>query len=391
MPTLTLLSNGHGEDAVGALLAAEVLRQRPDLSVRAFPTVGVGKAYEGVVPVLGPRQGLPSGGLLVHDPRLLVQDLKAGFLGMTLRQLRELRGLSTDVLIVVGDVYALLLSSLVPTRSRFYLQTLVSSHHAGPTLASLTRPHRYFMENISYPERALMRRLARRVYVRDAATARQLQAQGLKHVKALGNPVLDATQGQPMSEHTEQLCVALLPGTRGYAAASLATMLHTLTYLPDVTGLVAWAGGALPAPPNWERDAVPDTRGLRAVWRRGQQRVYVYENRFADVLHTARAVLGTSGTAHEQAAALGKPVVSFAVAPLYSPAFLENQRRLLGEALTLVEPEPVQLAAALPKLLNDEARLARVAELGPKRLGGPGGTRAIVQDVLAHATLQSCV
>ena len=383
MSTLTLLSNGHGEDAIGALLAAEILRQRPELSMQAFPTVGAGGAYQGVVPVLGPRQVLPSGGLLVHDPRLLVQDLKAGFLGMTLRQLRELRRLRTDGLIVVGDIYALLLSSLVQTPNRFYLQTLVSSHHASAG-SSLTRPHRYFMENISLPERALMRRLARRVYVRDAATARQLQARGLEHVKALGNPVLDAAQGRPITEHAGQQCVALLPGTRGYAAASLQTMLRTLTHLAETTGLVAWAGEALPAPPDWESDDVPDIQGLRAVWRRGQQRVYVYENRFADVLHTAQVVLGTSGTAHEQAAALGKPVVSFAVPPLYSSAFLANQNRLLGEALVVVEPEPTQLAAALQTLLNDEVRLVRLAKLGPERLGRPGGTQAIVQDILAH-------
>lgn len=387
MPTLTLLSNGHGEDAVGVLLAAEVLRQRPDLRVQAFPTVGAGKAYEGVVPVLGPRQVLPSGGLLAHDPRLLVQDLKAGFLRTTLQQVRELRELKTDVLVVVGDIYALLLSSLVPTPNRFHFQPLVSSHHADTPLASLTRPHRYFMENIGYLERALMRYLARRVYVRDDATARQLRRKRLEHVRWLGNPILDAAQGQPIEAHRCEPCVALLPGTRGYAAASLGIMLDALTHIPEITGLVAWAGGELPKLPNWESDAVSGARGLRAVWRRGQQRVYIYENRFADVLHTAQIVLGTSGTAHEQAAALGKPVVSFALPPLYSKAFLDNQKRLLGEALVIVEPDPSRLAAALQSLLKDEARLARVARLGLERFGTAGGTRAITEDILAHAAL----
>ena len=57
---VTLLSNGHGEDVVGSLLARAFLALEPTLTVQAFPTVGTGAAYEALgIPILGPRRALP--------------------------------------------------------------------------------------------------------------------------------------------------------------------------------------------------------------------------------------------------------------------------------------------------------------------------------------------
>ena len=388
--TVTFLSNGHGEDASGALLAAELLRRRPNLRVSAFPTVDEGRAYEKLdIPILGPRRVMPSGGLLMHRYALFAQDLQAGFLSMTYQQVLELRRLRPDVLVVVGDLYALLLSSLVRTKARFLVQTLVSAHHfdSGRALEKLTHPNRLFMERIGGPERALMRRLARHVYVRDAATAAFLQSKGLGNVSALGNPSLDALAGEAMLEHADApLRVALLPGTRSYAPAALTMMLSALAEVPEATGLVAWAGETLPPPPSpWILVHPPNSEGLTAIYVHGEQKVHVYENRFADILHTAQLVLGTSGTANEQAAALGRPVVAFPVPPLYSAAFLRNQQRLLGAALRISEPQPAAIAAALRAFSENEVAQKCAAAAGTARLGEPGGTRAIVTDVLARA------
>ncbi len=390
MPTVTFLSNGHGEDVVGALLAEELLRQRPAWQLQAFPTVDEGRAYERLgIPVLGPRRALPSGGLLMHRPELLLADLKAGFLGMSAAQTRALRRLRPDLLVVVGDVYALLLSSLVKANARFLVQTLVSAHHGGGGFMETFRhPNRLFMERINPLERVLMRRLARHVYVRDAATAAFLRDRGLERVSALGNPAMDALAGEEMLEHRDTPWrVALLPGTRSYAVEALNTMLLALADIPQATGLVAWAGETLPPPPApWVSTQAPHLEGLTAVFVHGDQKVYVYEGRFADILHSAHLVLGTSGTANEQAAALGRPVVSFPVPPLYTAAFLRNQQRLLGAALRLSEPRPAAVAAALSGVFQDEAGQTRAAE-AQTRLGAAGGTRAIVTDMLVRAGL----
>ena len=105
------LSNGYGEDAIGSRLAAELTQQTRvqqtrvpliETDVCAYPTVDRGDAYEGVCQILGQRQVMPSGGLMLHSWDLFAADIRAGFVSMTLRQLRDLVRLPTDVLVVVG-------------------------------------------------------------------------------------------------------------------------------------------------------------------------------------------------------------------------------------------------------------------------------------------------
>ena len=372
---ITLLSNGHGEDTVGALLAEQLWALEPTLTLRAFPTVGLGQAYERArVPLLGPRRELPSGGLLLHSLDAFWRDMRAGFLTLTRHQLIALSRLETDVLVVVGDLYALLLGNLVRAERRFYVQTLVSSSHSTAKRTP-SRPNRYFMEHISPLERQLMRRNTH-TYVRDAPTASLLARSGLA-VSAPGNPMLDALRpGEPLPLPLTTPVVALLPGTRRYKTAALATMLAALAVMPEATGLVAWTE---PAPPDGSWQAVAD-----GLWRRGE-RVWLLNGRFSDILGAADLVLSTAGTASEQAASLGKPVVAFAVPPLYTEAFLANQQRLLGAALTRAQAEPRALALELQTLWHDRARYRAAAEAGRTRMGRRGGAAAIAADILARS------
>ena len=373
---VTLLSNGHGEDAVGALLAVQLRRLEPTLKLSAFPTVGLGHAYSRVqVPLWGPRLELPSGGLTLHSLGAFWGDMRAGFLPLTGRQLRALSRLETDVLITVGDVYALLLGNLVRAELRFYVQTLVSSYHAKPPWS---RPNRYFMERFSPLERRLMRRNVHS-YVRDAPTASLLARSGLA-VSALGNPMLGALEpGAPLALPLSSPVVALLPGTRRYKQAALATMVAALEVMPEATGLVAWTDEEPPQNGPWE--AAPS-----GSWRCGE-RIWLVYDRFADVLAAADLVLSTAGTASEQAAALGRPVVAFAVPPLYTGAFLRNQQRLLGAALTRCPAEPQVLASELRALWQDRERYRAASAAGRTRMGKRGGAAAIAADILKR-TLQ---
>ena len=385
MPRLTLLSNGHGEDAIGAQLATQLRRLRPDLIVQAYPTVDSGSAYERAdLKILGPRRTMPSGGLLLHSPALLWRDLKAGFVPMMLTQWRDLARLETDVLVVVGDIYAQLLSALVATRVRFVYQPLVSAWHSrgrrrGGGL-------RLFMEVITPPERALMRRLADRIYVRDQLTESYLRSRGVPHARALGNPMLDAIQGRPIEALAEEACVvALLPGTRRYASGALTLMLASLARAPKLTGLLAWSGGQLPSCEGWRWRRSPQEPGVLGILARGHQKVWVTEGRFADVLASAHLALGTAGTANEQAAAWGLPVVSFPFLPDYTPAFLDNQRRLLGSALTVARSDPQSVADRLLRLCQDLDAYLVASKAGPRRMGRPGGAAAIARDLLDRA------
>ncbi len=383
--SLTILSNGHGEDAIGTRLAVELRRQRPDLDVRAFPTVSDGAPYRRAsIPVVGPAEPLRSGGSTLHSVASFVGDMASGWVGLTARQVRDLARLRTDVIWVVGDIYALALSMLVRPAIRFQFQPLVS---AWLSEGSTSVGPRFFMENISYPERAMMRHGVARVYARDARTAAELRTRGVAHVDFLGNPIVDGAQGEPLAELAacRESVVALLPGSRSYAGAALARMLEALAMVEGVRGAVAWVGADLPDAPGWRREASDGTDGRVARYVFGARIVDVYERRFADVLASADAAIGTTGTANEQAAALGLPVVTYALPPAFTPAFVRNQKRLLGPALTVVGSAPSQIAAALRHVLTDPDLRDAAARVGPERFGAPGGTEALARDVLARA------
>jgi uncharacterized protein (TIGR03492 family) len=194
--------------------------------------------------------------------------------------------------------------------------------------------------------------------------------------------MMDGLAGSPLpADGPVAATVALLPGSRAYAPRALHAMAAGLAALADdgeaTAAWVAWTGGAVPPPAARLGAAGRPVRRLAARRRPRPLRL----GRFADVLASADAVLGTSGTAQEQAAGLGLPVVSFPVEPAYGAAFLANQRRLLGAALEVVAPTPRTVAAGLRRALHDAAFRADAAREGPARLGPPGGTAAIAADV----------
>ena len=382
-----LLSNGHGEDVIGAKLARELQRQAPALQVSAFPVVGLGEAYAAAgIEVVGPRRRLPSGGLLMHSMPLFLADLRAGFLRLTTSQYAFLLGSRSDMVIAVGDIYAQLLASLVRARTRFVVQTLVSARHAQGSDG--VSPNRLFMERITAVERLLMRTRARRVYVRDDVTEEKLRELGVRGARFLGNPVADGLQGTPPASLTgSNRVVALLPGSRAYRTEALNAMLDTLAQLESLQplGAAAWIGELPPAPAGWRSLPPQDQdRGLLGEFRRGPLRVLFFRERLADVLSAARVALGTAGTAHEQAVAVGVPVVSFPVPPHFSQRFLANQKRLLGPALLVCDGAGSEVAAALSGWLEDPARAQLAGKQGAARIGPAGGSAAIAADILAH-------
>lgn len=402
-----IISNGHGEDAIGAAIAERVRERFSGLTLRAFPLVGTGAAYPSDV-VDGPRRALPAGGLTLHHPSLLLEDLRAGIIPLTVRQAVFLVRQRPRAVLVVGDVFAQLLASLVPA-PRAVLQPLVSVHQERPV--DPTRLNRYFMESIRAPERHLLAR-AQRVYTRDEATAAALRARGVTTAVYLGNPIMDGLAADPIvprgADHlggTEgrradvrddlHAVVALLPGSRSYARTSVNVMIEAVDQLaqaPDspgkVTALVAWTLGERPEPPpGWLKRTVdepaPGSGRVMAAWSKGSTEVWWVEDGFASVLASADAVIGTSGTANEQAAGLGLPVIAFPVPPFYGSAFLENQERLLGGALRVTTGQPAAVAAALSAALHPGSHRRTAATAGPARLGGPGGTAAVASDLEA--------
>jgi len=379
-----VVSNGRAEDLLGAALLLRIAPRLPGWRFTALPLVGVGDAYAGSgADAVGPRRRLPADGLTLHHPRLAWRDLRAGLLSVTWAQWRTLRAGRADAVLVVGDVYAQAMAGVLRPERRFVVQPLVSVHMAAGGAA--VPWNRAFMERIRAPELRLMR-AAEAVYPRDEATAAWLRSHGVR-AAFLGNPMMDGLEGGRLRPWPDLPTLALLPGSRSQAPAAVGAMLAAIERLDDdgipLAAAVAWTHGPPPPPPpGWSRE--PAVGAPWPSWRRGRCTLAWIEGRFADVLRSADAVLGTTGTAQEQAAGLGIPVVSFAVPPEVSPAFLANQSRLLGAALEVVGPRPELIAAGVRRALFDLHRRAAAQRVGPERLGGPGGSDAIAADVVAR-------
>ncbi|HET6780826.1 MAG TPA: hypothetical protein VFH67_01890, partial [bacterium] len=107
---------------------------------------------------------------------------------------------------------------------------------------------------------------------------------------------------------------------------------------------------------------------------------------FGPAVRAADVVIGLAGTANEQAAGLGKPVVVFPITGAqYTARFMRLQHRLLGDALVPVRDRHDAVAAVL-RLLDDASERARRGEAGRERMGEPGAVPRIASALLAdHA------
>ena len=392
---ILILSNGHGEDAMGALLARELLGV--GLSVRAFPVVGEGKAYaKAGVPIVGVQKALPSGGFILESARNLWRDLRAGLLGLTFRQMQALRRLRAGVSwsVAVGDVYVLFLAAYVLKRPVVFLPTAKSEYIRG-----------HFVW-----EYAMMRRRAARVFPRDPKTAEAMQARGVPASFA-GNLMMDALQvtGERFGVAPGERAVALLPGTRADAYMNARKIFEVVQHLagkglkfllalaehldPEALAeATGWSfvrrsaeGGGFAAGerPLGSGAGAGGQPGLAGVFRKGSMEVLCVQGMFGDVLNTADVVIGLSGTGNEQAAGMGKPVVAFAGEGVqFTKGFAADQKRLLGEALSLVEGGPEAVAAEVERILGDPQTYARMAACGRERMGPPGAVKRVTAEIV---------
>lgn len=390
---LLLISNGHAEDLIGAALVRELRRIRPELRVLALPLVAQGAAYAGLAELAGPLLDLPSGGFPFGSAENLRADLEAGLLSTSAAQWAAAwrQGPYAAQVVVVGDTYALAVGALAakhltrddPSKSGpklplTHLQPLVSVYYTeSMTPAAHLRELNALGANLFMPWELALGRRARRVYTRDSPTARFLARRGVSasYRGSFAMDILPAPERDLTPLTGKKPVLALLPGQRGDASTSLPVMLAAARLLPEYQAVVAW-----PRPfsewPAGELRVLDD----QTAWT---DEVLVLRGAFSATLHAARVALGTAGTANEQAAGLGVPVVGFPTAgPQYVTGFATRQARLLGAGLTLSAPEPQTVAAAARQLAKDSPRRALAVREGTERIGRAGALGAIAAELL---------
>jgi uncharacterized protein (TIGR03492 family) len=394
MPKVLFISNGHGEDTLGARLAQEFLALCPDFELEAVPIVGAGNPYERLgIRVSGPRWSPPSGGFTFTSLARFLEDWRDGIRQKTHEQHWAVRRAKADVVIVVGDIYALGVTKLFAFKEAkpivFQVQPLVSRYYQDGmnTQTRFERLNRVTVDSFTTPELWLMKNMVRQVYTRDARTASWLQELGVAHSSFLGNMMMDCLtpeldlspvlSGKPV--------LALLPGTRDDQLESLPKMLEVAAFLPDFQTFAALPvlHPRLELSTGWvwiTPSSVDNSVSALAVAEHmSGTRVLILNAAFAALLHQANVVLGTSGTGNEQAVGLGKPVIAFPTkGPQYTKNFAQAQARLLGAGLHLLEhPSPEALAQAIRQADSASAKAA-----GLERMGGSGGARRIAEHIL---------
>lgn len=403
MTDLLIISGGNAEDLIGATLAQHLA----GLRLAALPLVGPGRRYEGQVErILGPRKQMPSGGFPFNSLENLLADLQAGFLQEILLQIRaaQLARRELRAVAAVGDAYALFVGVLASDWGRrplVHLQPQISHHYwAGRSVwERLRQPNQFAAEDYMFYER-WMHRFVRAVYVRDKLSEQRAHQLGMHKARFVGSLAMD-TLGPPERDLSGLLdgrkVLVLLPGTRADVRYSLPLMLQSAALLPELQPLVAWAGdfSRLPLPEGWaltlrdEQTAIASTgtcpsRSGSSPAHRGDQRVWLLRGAFSAILHAGHLAIGTAGTANEQAAGMGIPVVAFPTpGPQYIYPNALRQSRLLGKALCLVEASPEAVAAAVRRfLLDPQAREEAIRE-GLERNGPRGAMPKIAAEVQA--------
>ncbi len=351
MTRVLFVSNGHGEAAIAKRIAAELRARGPFVTDHLAL---VGSAFGGpAFTDVGPQRPMPSGGLVaMGNLRALWSDLRAGFVGLLGRQLVFLRRARAkyEAVVAVGDSYALLLAYGV-RRPTIFVGTAKSVYVA---------PYGPF-------ERRLLRG-ARRIFVRDSATAALLRRQNVA-AEAPGNVIVDLlAESADVGWGAARERIALLPGSRerayddGVRLADVARRVARL--VPQSVAILSIAPTLDPA------------RFAGAL--NGDPPITAWQGELGALLANATLAIGQAGTANEAAAACGVPVVALEFDGARRSAWYRmRQARLLGDALAIVPGEPELAAGEVVRLLNDPVRRRHMAQSGRERMGERGGAATI--------------
>ena len=382
MKPVLLLSNGHGEDLSGALVASQLIQM--GIAVEALPLVGHGASYRQLgIPVLGRTRNCSTGGLGYTSLAGRIAELLEGQMLYVLSRLLLLRRRRRHygLVLAVGDLLAVLGGWFSGLPTAVYL-VAYSSHYEGRL-------------RLPWPCGWLLGRPGiRAIWSRDELSAADLSGQLGRPASFLGNPFLDAVSGNeapPAGAGDPELL--LVPGSRlPEAARNLALMLELLAQLPVkrrlrmraalVPGLERACIAQLAAPLGWQLEGED-----RLV--RGGLELELSWGGFGQLLPRAQLVLCSAGTAAEQAVGLAIPVLQLpGQGPQFTPGFAEAQRRLLGAGV-FCAPDPASAAELARQLLEQQldpirgpALRQQLATIGRERIGRPGGSQAMAGAIM---------
>ncbi|MFA6665696.1 MAG: lipid-A-disaccharide synthase-related protein [Armatimonadota bacterium] len=360
---ICFLSNGYGEDRSAAAIAKALMGRCPDITISGAPLITVGGDYiKYGIPVLTEGQIPPSGGFPTMSAAGFIKDIPYTFRHIryykTLRAHRD----CIDCVVVVGDLFLLFLA---------YLAFKKNIIHLSLPKSDFNHPHFKL-------EEWLFKKFARRVLTRDAHTAETLKLHGVDAL-FLGNPIMDelAPRGLKLGDSP---MVGILPGSRDEAYANFARILAALERIPESACYVCALAPSLEPERMAEYVKVNGWVLESAVLKKGRNAVRLVKDGFEDIVASSDVLIGLAGTANEQAAGCGKPVVSFAgTGPQTTVKRMKDQERMLGGAVRYVKDSPADIAAEVSMLLKNPDERERRGRIGIERMGRPGASARMAE------------
>jgi len=370
-------SNCYGEDRSAALIAKELKQMLGekglDIDVYGSSLISEGKDYTSRgIDLLFSSYVPPSGGFPTRSLKGFIADLfHLKVLFNYIKTIKKIRD-DTILCIIVGDIFLLFLTRLALKNCPVIF--------LAPTKSDYIQPH-YAVEEW------YMKKNADFILTHDEFTASNLRKKNINAL-FLGNPMMDELiykgvssilnkkQGNPV--------VGIFPGSRKEAYDNFIMILNLIDLLPRERDMVYLT--ALPG--NLDMGFLSDKasfHGWKELGRSGHlilekesKEVFLCRDSFNEILSLSDVIIGLAGTANEQAAGMGKPIIGFkGTGPQTTVRRLKEQERLLGGALKFVKKYPEEAINELLLLLDNPFERRTRGEAGKKRMGREGGARKI--------------
>lgn len=227
-------------------------------------------------------------------------------------------------------------------------------------------------------------------------TAAELNRQGLKKAQFVANPVIDHlnSTGKDLQLIPRGKDDRPSPSRLREANHNLVLLLQLVKQIAAVSSIpVDFRAALVPnlipelddmaQQPGWQHRSgkliFPAIKPSFSEHKLEQVEVICSADAFADILQQSSLVIGMTGTAVEQAAGLGKPVIAVpGNGPAFTYRFAEAQNRLLGDSVQVIGTQPAnshiikEAEEAVDRTLQDNKYLARCIKNGLERMGRSG-------------------
>ncbi len=333
MSRILVLSNGHGEDLSGAILARKLISIGNN--VEALPIVGLGEAYKKEkINIIGKTKKFNTGGLGYNSLKGRLYDLFNGQIIYFLKKiwLVILIRKNYDFLLIVGDIVPIFFAWL--SRKKYFTYLVAySSHYEGKL--KLPWPCKYFLKSPN----------SLRIYSRDLLTSYDLSKQLKKEVLFFGNPFVDKLLKKNIKNSSDSFNIALLPGSRINELINnfdlmldLIQELSNYEFFKNIKFSFALSSelkienvkNKLEMR-NWQYEKI-STSNFKLLYSYKFINVFFRWDDFENIIIRSDLAISMSGTAAEQVVGMSKPVIQVeGKGPQFTKAFAEAQRRLLGE------------------------------------------------------------